>query len=122
MSRFRGYAVRYDDLMQEYTRATWVFLVKGIKLLGSMRVFQPPGDLRARVGDCDYVSALVITASERGRGYAGELLDVAKQMSSRPLVLDVERTNTQGMIAYLKAGFIPIAIHDQDLTMQYTPG
>lgn len=122
MSDFRGRAVSCDDLMAEFPAAIWILLVEGSKLLGSMRLFAPPRELRQRVGHCDYVSAFVITASERGRGRAQKLLNAAKHISIKPLVLEVETDNTQAIIAHLKADFIPVAIDRQEnmMMMKYT--
>lgn len=116
MSDFRGEPVLVDDLFREFRDATWILLVEENKLLGSMRVFKPPPDLRQRVGDCDYVSAFVITASERGRGLSQKLLKHAKRISVKPLVLDVETDHKQAIIAYLKADFLPVSI-DQETNL-----
>lgn len=117
MSDFRGQFVRIDDLILEFREATWILLVEGTKLLGSMRVFAPSPELRQRVGYCDYVSAFVITASERGRGLSQKLLKHAKRFSAKPLVLDVETDHKQAIIAYLKADFLPVSIDQEENTM-----
>lgn len=122
MSDFRGKLVFANDLFREFRDATWILLVEGTVLLGSMRVFAPPSDLRQRVGDCDYVSAFVITASERGRGLAQKLLKHAKRISAKPLVLEVETDHKQAIIAYLKADFLPVSIDQESnmMMMKYT--